>query len=73
MLWYIVLHYIMNAWTFGWWMYVCMHVRVWNYFNCSPLPDVPHFFEINRELPPTPQPTSTCNTEKMLSIRVIYR
>ena len=38
---------------------------MWDYFNRLPLPDVPHFLEMNRELPPTPQPTSTCNTERI--------
>jgi hypothetical protein len=47
-------------------MYVRAFVCMWDYFNRIPLPDVPHFLEINRELPPTPQPTSTCSTTKFL-------
>lgn len=48
-------------------MYVRACVRVFgDYFNRLPLPDVPHFLEMNRELPPTPHPTSTCNTVKFL-------
>lgn len=47
-------------------IYVCTCVCVLkDYLSRLPLPDVPHFLEINRELPPTPQPTSTCNTEKI--------
>ena len=34
-------------------------------FNRLPLPEVPHFLEMNRELPPTPQPTSTYNTVEL--------
>ena len=37
---------------------VCVCVCFEYFFYHLPLPDVPHFLEINRELPPTPHPTS---------------